>query len=295
METNSIVYKTSRTMPHKKIEVKIRLNDEYKNGHADFAITGTVYEKDKWGNWKWSSCGCCHDEILKVFKKFKPFIDLHLCDAIGVPMYAVGNGRYHLRESSRKVVMEYLRITDEEYDYFKAHDCDDQFFKYQLYKKGIVARWKEEAASAIAYLESLSGQKFKDESTRYQIDPLTDGEILLVETRIAEGYYTKTAIEKRRLATIRDANRKRGQKLRHRAQEAKKKIDQKLSVELYLLKMGIPDSGYIYYDHTNRVEFNWTKRFSIAEIVTEEQYSDFLNRVDYSKLPKGISFTLKSA
>lgn len=295
METNSIVYTTSRTLSNKKIEVNIRLNDECRNGHADFAITGTVYEKDKWGHWKWTSCGCCHDEIQKYFKKFTPFIDLHLCDAIGAPMYAVGNGRYHLRESSREVVKNYLRITDEEYDYFKTHDCDDLLFKYQLYKKGIVARWKEEAQSAIAYLESLTGQKFKNESTRYQIDTLTEEEIVLVERRLAEGYYTKAAIEKRRLAAIRDANRKRVQKLRHQAQVAKKKIDQKLAVELYLLKMGIPDSSYIYYDHTNRVEFNWMKRFSIAEIVTEQQYNDFLSRVDYSKLPAGITFTLKSA
>jgi len=47
-----------------RLEVKIALNDDCNNGHADFSITASGYEYDR-GRWRDSFGGCCHDEILK--------------------------------------------------------------------------------------------------------------------------------------------------------------------------------------------------------------------------------------
>lgn len=295
MESNSLKYTTSRTRGDIKVEVKIRLNDECRNGHADFAITGTVYEKNQYGHWRWSQAGCCHEAIQRFFPKYKPFIDLHLCDAIGAPMYAVGNGFYHLRESSKEVVMSYLRITASEYDHIKTYACDELYLKYLLYDHGIVERWRSEARQAITQLEALCGQTFKDESVRYQVDPLSDDERTLIESRIAEGYYTKAAIAKRKLEAARMARRKEIERLQRRAQYAKRKIDQELQVKLYLFRLGAPLESFIYYDHRNEVEFNWTRRIYERERMSEEQYNALMAKIDRTKLPEGITFKFKTA
>lgn len=75
---------------------------------------------------------CCHEEILK----FKTFIDLHY----GQPMYPVENGVYHLVSSDKKKAINYLRITETEYDILRDSVED----KYLLYTLGIVDRWKQE-------------------------------------------------------------------------------------------------------------------------------------------------------
>lgn len=294
METYALKYNTTRNMPKKSVEVNIRLNDECKNGHADFAITGTVYEKYANGRWYDSEGGCIHDVIAKYFPKFQPFIDLHLCDAKGAPMYAQVNGFYHLRNSSREMTMKELRITDQEYDRFFREAEDQLYFTYLLQTMGIPARWEEEARTAIRQLEELTGDTFVDHSERYQFTPLTDEEFQLVETRIAGGYYTPANIRKRKVAAIRAKNKKEIEKLRAEARNAKLKIDRELQVKLLVKKLGMPLDNFIYYHHNNTGVFNWMKS-TYYEMVTPERFNDFLSRVDYQKLPEGIQFQLKPA
>lgn len=70
--------------------IKIRLNDECKNGHQDFAITGDIYQKGKPRIDKYFiSVGCIHDEILKSAPELQLFVSLHLCDYKGIPMHAI--------------------------------------------------------------------------------------------------------------------------------------------------------------------------------------------------------------
>jgi len=295
MESHSLEYTTSRTIGDMKVDVKIRLNDECHNGHADFAITGTVYEKTSYDTWRWSQAGCCHEAIHRFFPQFKLFIDLHLCDAIGAPMYAIGNGFYHLRESSREIVMSYLRISEQEYDLIKAYAYDELYLKYLLYHHGIVERWKQEAKMAIAQLEALCRQTFRDGSIRYQIDPLTEDERTLVEGRIAEGYYTKAAIAQRKREAARAARKKEIERLQRRARAAKRKIDRELQVKLNLFKLGAPLESFIYYDHSNEVAFNWTHRTYEHERMSEDQYNALMKKIDIKKLPEGIKFKFKPA
>lgn len=292
---DKLKYNATKIINGYKIDVKVRLDDDCRNGHADFGITATIYEKDKYGVWKWCMAGCCHEQIAVAFPELCPFIALHLCDAKGAPMYAQGNGFYHLRNSSKEVTMSELRITQQEYDRFLREAEDQLYFTYLLQTMGIPARWEEEARAAIKQLEELTEEQFEDTSVRYQFTPLTEEEFQLVETRIAEGYYLPANIKKRRHEALLAAKRKKIEDLKTHAANEKAKIDQELAVKLHVLRCGMPLDNFIYYDHRNTGVFNWRDYASKNDIVTQEQFDRFLKKVDYSKLPAGIEFQLKSA
>lgn len=102
MKSSELKYRTVKTTDQYTLKVKIRLSDDCHNGHADFAITGDFYDYVNGGH----CCGCIHEIIEAICPELKPFINLHLCDAKGAPMYAQGNGFYHLRNSSREVTWD---------------------------------------------------------------------------------------------------------------------------------------------------------------------------------------------
>lgn len=173
-KSNDLRYTATKIVGSKKIIVKIRLNDECKNGHQDFAITADIYEKANNGRYVWSCGGCCHDEILKYFPKFKLFVDLHLSDYSGAPMYAIENGYYWFCEN-KEVALNYIRISEKEYndiqDYITQKNnglIETQFnrayFGEALQCFGIVDRWRKEANEAINQLELLTGIKFINDS-----------------------------------------------------------------------------------------------------------------------------------
>ena len=91
-----------------EINVKILLADDCKNNICDWSITADIYEQRKNGRFVWCAGGCCHEEILKRFPQFKMFVDLHLSNHYGAPMYPVENGFYHITERFT------LKLTDEE-------------------------------------------------------------------------------------------------------------------------------------------------------------------------------------
>lgn len=290
----ALKYTETRIYKGYKVDVKVRLSDDCRNGHADFAITADIYEKNKYDYWKWTAGGCCHEEIAVVFPELRPFIALHLSDAKGAPMYAQGNGFYHLRNSSKKLTMEYLRITDIEYNRF-FHEAEDQlYFTYLLQTMGIPERWMQEAQAAIKQLEQLTGEIFEDTSVRYQFTPLTLEEFQLVESRIAEGYYLPENIRKRRHEAKLAARRKKIADLKATALSQKRKIERELNIKLYVLRSGLPIDNFIYYTHNNKGVFNWMDG-SCYQKITQAQFDRFIQKVDYTKLPEGIEFQLKSA
>ena len=103
-----------------KINVKILLADDCKNNICDWSITADIYEQRKNGRFVWCAGGCCHEEILKRFPQFKMFVDLHLSNHYGAPMYPVENGFYHITNSSWENPYKpenerfTLKLTDEE-------------------------------------------------------------------------------------------------------------------------------------------------------------------------------------
>lgn len=290
----ALKYTETRIYKGYKVDVKVRLSDDCRNGHADFAITADIYEKNKYDCWKWTAGGCCHEEIAVVFPELRPFIALHLSDAKGAPMYAQGNGFYHLRNSPKKLTMEYLRITDIEYNRFFREAEDQLYFTYLLQTIRIPERWMQEAQAAIKQLEQLTGEKFEDTSVRYQFTPLTPEQFQLVESGVAEGYYLPENIKKRKHEAQLAARRKKIAELKADALKAQKKIERELAVKLYVIRNGMSIDNFIYYTHNNKGVFNWMDG-SCYKKVTQAQFDRFLKKIDYTKLPAGIEFQLKSA
>lgn len=169
-----------------KIEVKISLDDYCKNNICDWSITANIYEQRKNGRFVWCAGGCCHEEILRRFPQFKMFVDLHLSNHYGSPMYPVENGFYHIKNSSKETAINYLRITEKEYNLLNQAE-DEQYFKYLLYTLGIVERWKRESNEALKKLEKLTGQiwenPYKPENERFTLK-LTDEERTTITNKI---------------------------------------------------------------------------------------------------------------
>lgn len=140
MKTNALNYGTSKKINYEGVKatiyVKIRLNDECNNGHQDFSITGNIY-KGQDGNKsdnRHLTGGCIHDEIEKYFPEFKTFINLHLSDYLGRPMYCVQNGFYHLKnefnnkeKSHKQTFCEYYRVSSDQYEILKDSENQLEF------------------------------------------------------------------------------------------------------------------------------------------------------------------------
>jgi hypothetical protein len=77
-----------------RITARVRHDDECKNGHNSFAITGDI---DCWNGYLWEedSGGCIHDEIRTHFPELAPFIKWHLTST-DEPMHYVANALYWL-------------------------------------------------------------------------------------------------------------------------------------------------------------------------------------------------------
>lgn len=103
------------------LTINIRLNDECKNGHQDFAITGDIYQKGKPRTDRYYIAGgCIHEDIVKAKPELKIFVNLHLCDWEGIPIYAVENGFYHLREGFNNTKPESANFKKEFCDYYRV-------------------------------------------------------------------------------------------------------------------------------------------------------------------------------
>jgi hypothetical protein len=72
------------------LSVDVRFDDNCKNGHNSFAITGEVRVPGRRGI---VAGGCLHDDIEQVFPELAHLIQWHLCDTSG-PMHYLANATY---------------------------------------------------------------------------------------------------------------------------------------------------------------------------------------------------------
>ena len=190
--------------------------------------------------------------------------------------------------------MSQLRINEEEYEILKlASDKEEKlYFKYLLFSLGIVDRWKHEADDFIKFLEEKTGDTwvnpYKTEQLR-NVMHLKEDERNEVCAKIADGYYTKEAIYERKEARYKAAQEAIRNEVIQRYKKEEKKAREERDVMLYIFDNGLPIDNVIFYQHTKKVVFNW---LDYKPLVEQERFNDFISKVDYSKLPEGITFQL---
>lgn len=273
-----------------RMDATIGLSDECGNRCSHFSLTSNVYLVVNSGALRHESGGCNHDEILRVFPELKPFASLHLCDCHGAPMYAVANGSYIMRERSKEDAMEYLRITPVEYDKLLPFAGEKEAFKYALYSLGIVKRWQDEANEAIAQLGEMCGypwsNPYSGDEERPNIEPLTDEE----KAKAKDGQYTMEAIAKRAEERLRRDREKTREKMLSRLEKKIRETEEERKIMLYIYDSGLPIDNVIYYSHTKNCVFNWLES---GNKITRKRFLDFLEKVDYAKLPEKVTFSIK--
>lgn len=295
MKTNTLKYTVVKSFREKGITYKvittIKLHDECKNGTCSWSITGILQQKKGNGRFYDIGHGCIHEEILKASPKLKMFVDLHLCDWRGTPLYPVETGYYFLQKD-KKQAKEYLRVTDEEMEILSK--CDNkEYFKYQLFALSIVERWQAESKKAIQALEELTGDvwvnPYKESEERHRF-VLSDEEREEMEGKILSGYYTESAIQERKEAERIAKIEKRKNEVIKTFEKRINKATKEKDVKLAILGAGLLSDNYIYYVEGNNVVFNY---YSYHNKVTEEEYNNMLKNIDYSLLPEGIKFEFK--
>ena len=293
MKTNDLRFTDNRIGKNgEQWTIKIRLNDECKNGHQDFSITGTCWEKGKPKTDKYMvQGGACGDEIAELFPEYEIFNRLHLCDYMGIPMHCSANGFYFLRkgfdryeegETLKSKWCKYYRVFPEQFDIlFEAKS--ETHFAILLERLGIFEQWKAEADLAIKKLEELTGNEFVVDSVRTQYNRPSDEKMKEESERISNGYYSEEEKQKRE-------DERRAQKLLEIDREEKLKInDIKDEYKIKRLILGFSEKAYqnyIYYNHSKEIKFNWRGFGDTMSDVEIQAVKDAIGL----RLPKGVTF-----
>jgi calcineurin-like phosphoesterase family protein len=278
------------------ITINIRLNDECKNGHQDFAITGDIYEKEKPRTDRYFiSGGCIHEEILKARPDLKIFVSLHLCDYKGIPMYAAANGFYHLRNGFNNTKPESPEFASTFSDYYRISanqfkalsECENELqYAIKLQNLGILAQWENEANTAIKLLEDMTGKKFLVDSKRTQFDPITSEQLKAEEEKQNSGFYSPEAKQQReeeKKAAILD-------KLEAQRDKEINEVVTEFEVKRQVLEIGgeAALNNCIYYDHSKQLAFNWRGYEKISQQLIEKIKSEIT-------LPEGVTIKNEKA
>ena len=233
--TNNLKYKIDITEKANCV-ISIRLNDECKNGHEDFAITATFWKLNKpRKDVNMYMSGCCHEEILKFRPDLKIFVDLHLNDFKGYPMYYIENGFYHLKNMPKHKFMEYARVNETGYELLKKASDENEYGYLLLNKLENHKIWEALAKKGIAKLQKLTGKKFKSNGTRlYNLDKYKN-------LNFPEDWFEDENVERRRKEKF---LYKQNEKISAMEKEHKRKIEEmqnEFSIKKSLMQLGFLD------------------------------------------------------
>lgn len=290
MFTNNITHTITAQTEEADMIIKIRLNDECKNGHEDFSITGIMYEKGKPKTDKYYLAGgCIHEEILKARPDLKIFVRLHLSDADGIPMHATSNMFYHLKNGFSKTPVtdatfedefcEYYRIKPEEFKYLSYAKSETHFF-ILFTQTDILTNWKQEAIEATQLIEQMTGKRFKSSATRSNLVKPEEKAIAKELENIKNGYYSPAATQERK-------EKETEKHLLKMTEEAVKKcasIMIELEIKQGLYKLGGErfEKNVIFYNHDHTLKFNW-----MDNVLTENEIKLIK---DCLQLPAGVTY-----
>lgn len=250
------------------VKATVQLDDECKNGHEDFAITGEVYFTKRRSDC--DMCGCIHEEILKHFPHLELFTKLHLSDSKGVPMYAIPNGKYHIDQQSRDRVKSHFRTTEEETDKLMTlKDLPKEYVFLVVSDMGLFDRWEEEANKAISVLEGMTGQDFKPTGFRsLGVDPGCIGE---ERRKVENGYYSPDNIQKRAKEKEERRRSKEIEKIRTRLAKSIETDTAKANIKILLIGNGVNLDNILVYK--NKLQFNYrdSQYTKYCKVWTEEE------------------------
>lgn len=293
MKTNSLKFTDYRTAKNgEQWKIKIRLDDECKNGHQDFSITGTCWEQGKPKTDRYMiHGGACGDEISILFPEYAIFNRLHLCDYKGIPMHCSANGYYFLRngfnskstgEAFISEYCNYYRLSKD--DFFKIYKAESQtHFAILLEQNGIFQKWESEAKEAIKLLEKLTGDEFVIDSTKTQYNRPEQYKMIEELEKIENGYYSDEAKKGR------EKEAKKAEFLKIKQDE--KKAIEKIKLEYKIKKMIFKADkkafeNYIFYSHSGEIAFNWR---NYGTELTEKEIENVKRKIS-KLLPEGVKF-----
>lgn len=295
MQTNSIKHKIETTdKKGNQMTITIRLNDECKNGHQDFTITANIYEKDKPKTDRYFIAGgCCHEEILKARPDLKIFVDLHLCDYLGIPMHPTANGLYHLKNgfndtpidspNFRAKYCDYYRITGNQYDVLKTSKNQVQYY-LNIVKLKVLDQWKTQADKAIKLLEEITGTTFVIDSKKSHLHEPTKEQIQEELDRQKTGYYSPKSEATRAAAKQLEVLAKLEAEWNKEVNKANEEFDVKKQVLFIGGEKAL--NNCIYYNHSRTLSFNWRS----YDKISDELYTKIANAI---KLPDGVQIENK--
>jgi len=160
-------YKEISAIDRTGISVELGYDDEYKNGHNTFRITGTITEKGKM-----ITCGCIHDQIALYFPEFAKYIKWHLCSSDG-PMHYISNTLYHALDKDCYGRIKGEPASFDDYIYFNGFNIGFKLInrKFRLFLKDNINKLNTTSGlkiRAISHEREKDGYVFED---KYTITP----------------------------------------------------------------------------------------------------------------------------
>lgn len=296
-----------------KTVIKIRLNDECRNGHEDFSLTADIFEESRNGRWVDVGGGCCHDHILSLKPELAPFVALHLSTWQGVPMHSASNAwywfqgmhpeaadsKYHAGagpsaktpEECRAIFADHLRATPEQVQQIAAMLPRSQAeLQVIIEDMGFLEQWQSEAQAAIRQLEEWTGQKFESKATRGFWEPVAPEMRQLIAERRASGYYSPEQVAKRDEEKRQAARAARIQKIRDDHAAKCKEREQDFRLDLWLAENFETKPNVIWYRHSNELAANWT---STEKLLTREEFDALTAKIPGDLFDSPPKFTFK--
>lgn len=290
MKKNELEYnETKKINKNTFIDLKIGLIYIKENGYSYFSATGELYTINN-GIKNVFESGRIHEEILKYFPEFKIFIDLHGYNSYGMPIYMLSNLKFYIDNNKIDAICRTLHISEKIAKEMICWGDEIDYIKYFLEENGIISSLMRMSEKAIKLLEELTGDEFENPDMLgiYNYCPLCKEVKDRIKKLHEKGYFTIDNVIKRRNKKIKEIQIQRLKSKKDRLENEKKEIDNEIKVLEYLFDKGIKFDCHAYLRSVNILSINLLKNGE--GLMSENEYKEFIESVDYSKLPKNISF-----
>lgn len=290
MKKNELEYtETKKIGKNTFIDVEIGLRYMEANGYCYFYATGEKYNLNG-GIKNVLDSGCIHDEILKYFPEFKIFVNLHGNASYGMPTYMLSDLKFAIDNNKIDAICRTLHISKGMAKEIICWGEEIDYMKYFLEENDIIYHLRSKANKAIKLLEKLTGDEFENPDILgiYDYTPLCKEVKDRIKKLHEKGYFIRDNVVKRRNEKIREIQMQRLESEKIKLENEKKEIDNEIKVLEYLFDRGIRFDCHAYLRSVNILSINLLKPGE--GLMSENEYKKFIDRVDYSKLPKDIKF-----